>query len=274
MIRRRTIPLADAASLAHARRRSLVVRTLGAGILVALAVWLALDTRRSHDVTAPAQARTSTVVVLDISGSIGALAAATIVRTLDDVARQGGHAGLVLFSDDAEEALPPAAPATLLRGYASLFRATNQDTQLANPWEATLSAGTQISRGLDAARAALERAGISQARVVLVSDLADSTADEPRLRRELLAYARDPGLSLRVAAVPEYDRASASLFRRVLGSDALAIGRPPAGAVSVAGAGGGRGFPFLPVALALATALVLAGFELANAPLAWREAHA
>jgi hypothetical protein len=270
--RANAIPLADVDSLRRAHRRSLVVRATSLAVIVGLVAWLAAATRSPSEAAPAPRATTSTIVLLDVSGSIGSLASATIVRTLRSVARQGGNAGLVLFSDDVEEALPPSAPASMLRDYAKLFVVRRTDFQLMNPWANTLSSGTQIGKGMDAAREALRRAGIAHGRVILVSDLQDSGTDAPRMRRSLLAYARDPGIRLHVAVVPGYSPGTERLFRTVLGHEAVAIGRPPAAPAAIAASGGA--FPLVPLVLALAAAVALAAYELANAPLVWREAAA
>ncbi|MFL5929416.1 MAG: hypothetical protein ACJ77E_20985, partial [Gaiellaceae bacterium] len=217
-----------------------------------------------HSATRPTSA---SVVVLDLSGSIGPEASATIVRTLRAVAAQGGHAGLVLFSDATQEAVPPTAPAGTLRAYVRFFARANGSGLPHNPWTDSFSAGTQIGRGLAAARLALRRAGIEHGRVILVSDVNDAVLDVPLMRRELLTYARDPNIALRLAAVPGNDASAVALFRRVLGRDALAVGRPPASALVPQS----RGFPTTAVLIVAAIALLLAAYELTNAPLAWRE---
>jgi hypothetical protein len=267
------IPLADVGALGRARRRALSIHVAVLAALGLIVAALAVVTRSA--VSAPAHHRTTaaTLVVLDISGSIGAPASHTIVHTLRAVAGQRGHAGLLLFSDDTEEALPPTAPAHELLRYVRLFRQPRKTPVFANPWTGSFSAGTQIGAGLAAARAAVVHAGLRSARVILVSDLDDSQQDVPRMRRELLAYARDPALRLRVAVVPGYNRRTAGVYRRILGSQALAIGGPPAEAFGASGISGSRRFPYTAAVLAVAAALVLAVHELLNAPLAWREAR-
>jgi hypothetical protein len=267
---RRAIPLAETSPLASGRRRALAVRIGGLAALTALVAGVALAARSAAAPARAERATATTIVVLDVSGSIEPAAAATIVRTLRRVGHGGGHAGLVVFSDDTEEVVPPDAPAPTLLRYVRLFR-PGSSLFFRNPWSDTFSAGTQIGRGLAAARAALGRAGIRRARVILVSDLFDSQADMPRMRRELLAYVRDPALELRVAAVPDYSTATAALYRRVLGSRSFAVAHPPATAAPPAAR---RGFPFLAVALVAVAALVLAAYELLAAPLSWREAAA
>jgi hypothetical protein len=266
VIRASALPFADAPALRRARLRSLLRR--GAAVAAAVGLAAAL-VALSH----PAAGRrgaargTATVVVLDLSGSIGGSAAGTIVRTLRSVARGGGEAGLVLFSDGAEEAVPPGSPASFLGRYVRLFTARTQSGVFQNPWTASFSAGTQIGRGLAEAREALARAGLERGRVVLVSDLEDSSGDEALLRHELLAYARDPGLELRIAAVPGVNVETAAYYRRILGRRVLDVGGPPAQERGV----GGRRFPLVPLLLAGVLALGAATYELTQAPLAWRE---
>jgi len=259
------VRLADARELGPAARRALAVRAAAVGALALLLAGLALETstvRQAHRPTA------ASVVVLDLSGSIGPAASATIVRTLRAVAAQGGHAGLVLFSDAAQEAVPPTAPARTLLAYLRMFKSTSGTPFPRSAWSDTFSAGTQIGLGLATARRALVRAGVERGRVILVSDVLDSLVDVPLLRHELLTYSRDPSLQLRVAAVPGPDRSMLALFRGLLGRNALAVGRPPASAL----AGDERGFPFAAVAFAVSIALLLAVYELTNGPLAWRQA--
>lgn len=260
----RALPLADAQALRRPARRALMLRAAAVVALAALLGALALATgvvqSRAHPTSA-------SVVVLDVSGSIGPDASATIVRTLRAVARQGGRAGLVLFSDATQEALPPTAPASMLREYVRFFAASRNGGLAHNPWTDDFSAGTQIGRGLAAARLALSRAAIERGRVILVSDVSDSILDAPLMRRELLAYARDPKITLRLAAVPGNDKSAVALFRRALGPRAFAVGRPPASALAPES----RGFPTTAVAVVVAIALLLAAYELTNAPLTWRE---
>jgi hypothetical protein len=262
----RALPLADAGALRGPARRALMWRAAAVGILATLLAALVLVTGVVHG-SSTARPTSASVVVLDLSGSIGPDASATIVRTLRAVAKQGGHAGLVLFSDATQEAVPPTAPATTLRGYIRFFAVPKGLGLTRNPWTDSFSAGTQIGRGLAAARLALQRAGIEHGRVILVSDVSDALLDIPLMRRELLAYARDPNIELRLAAVPGNDTSAVSLFRRVLGRKALAVGRPPASAL----VSESHGFPTTAVVIVVAIALLLAVYEATSAPLSWRE---
>src|SRR5436309_3382697 len=70
--RRAGVPLADAAMLARPRRRSAAVRAALAVLLVALlagALWAA--PRARTEPTAKAAVRSGTIVVLDVSSSVG-----------------------------------------------------------------------------------------------------------------------------------------------------------------------------------------------------------
>jgi hypothetical protein len=270
VIRTAAIPLADVKPLRRARWRALALRVAVFLVVAALVAGLALATASARGLSEPTRTATTTLVVLDVSGSIQGPASLTIRRTLRAIGHDGGHAGLVLFSDATEEVVPPGAPASTLLAYLRLFRRAAPGSLAQNPWTLTFSAGTQIARGLAAARGALVRAGIRTARVILVSDLGDSPTDMPRLRHELLAYARDPKLELHVAAVPGYDRPIAGLFRRALGAGAFSVGQAPR-ALAGRPFGEPRAVGFLAIALAVATAFALAGAELVNGPLCWRE---
>ena len=258
----RAVPLADLAALKGPARRALAYRAAAVGVLALLVAGLAFATGAVNSSRSP---RAASMVVLDVSGSIGPAASATIARTLRAVGAQGGYAGLVLFSDAAEEAVPPTAPARTLLDYVRAFAGPGPRH---NPWSGSFSAGTQIGHGLTAARLALARAGIERGRVILVSDVSDAIVDVPVMRRELLIYARDPRLELHLAPVPGNDPSTVALFRRVLGHDALAIGRAPQAPLVEES----HDLPLTAVAIAVAVALLLAAYELTNAPLAWREA--
>jgi hypothetical protein len=64
-------------------------------------------------VTLPAHS--SAIVVLDVSASISADTYSRIGATLSSLARSDGRYGLVVFSDQAYEALPPGTPASDLQ---------------------------------------------------------------------------------------------------------------------------------------------------------------
>jgi hypothetical protein len=283
-----SVPLADAPRLARATRRTSLVR-LGAVALIAAALAAAYltapkPTGRLASLVAPGR---PTVVVLDVSQSVSDLVYREIARTLEGIvtaAGADGRVGLVLFSDVAQEALPPGTAATHLQPFIRYFRPRDQrgvatkpsyyraagPTQAPppdyplNPWFAGFSGGTQISTGLRAARLALARSGAERGRVVLLSDLAEDDEDLPRLTRELVAYERDPALELRVVALPPANAVQKLLFARIGGGEGAVVDSMSLATGNRADAGLGDALPvaFLAAVAALATA---SGFYLFRA---------
>jgi hypothetical protein len=288
------LPASDAAALERPARRAAVLKL---GLLGAIGVILAVGY-----VTAPrptgklselvASSGKSTVVVLDISHSVSDLVYREISRTLEGImtaAGENGSVGLVLFSDHAEEALPPGSRAAELAPFIRFFRPLRERGVVAkpsyyraagpteqvqtqfplNPWYRQFSGGTQISVGLRAARAALQRDQLP-GRVVLVSDLAEAENDLPRLTREVLRYEQSPQVELRVVALPPATRAQQSIFRRIAGDEEIVVD-----SLSLATGNEGAGepverisWPYLVVVLALA--LALAANALLAVPMRWR----
>lgn len=285
------VPLADAPSLRDTGRRTSLLR---AGLVVAVGGALAATyltaprpTGELRDLVSPER---QTVVVLDLSHSVSDLVYREIARTLEGIATSGqdDRIGLVLFSDTALEALPPGSRAAELAPFIRYFRPRAERGQRArpsyyraagpteqaqvqyplNPWYRSFSGGTQISTGLRAARQALARDGLS-GRVVLLSDLAESESDYPRLAAELRAYEQSPELELHVVALPPATDRQARVFERAAGADrvvdsqSLATGNQGIGEPAL-----GLAWPYLAAALALA--LLLATYELVAVPLRWR----
>jgi hypothetical protein len=166
------------------------------------------------------------VLVVDVSSSIQPRVYRQIGDTLERAIEEGGRFGVVLFSDVAYEMLPPGTPARELEGLRRYFTpvrervpgeptvAVGQTRFPEAPWNASLTAGTKISTGLQVARLVLEREGVENGKVVLVSDLENEYLDLPELGRALAGYA-DTGLPLRVVALsptPEDRR----IFERLL----------------------------------------------------------
>ena len=84
----------------------------------------------------------------------------TPTRDRDDAepaTRDGGRAGLILFSDTAYQALPPGTPVTELGSFERFFRIARptspglQPQPPRSPWTSSFSAGTRISTGLSLA---------------------------------------------------------------------------------------------------------------------------
>ena len=289
----RPLPVAGVPGLSRVARRTTLIRGgLVAAIGAVLAAAYLTAPRPTGELSSLVTSGRSTVVVLDISQSVSDLVYREISRTLEGImtsAGESGNVGLVLFSDSAQEALPPGSRAAELgpfiryfkprheRGVAAkpnYYRAAGPTEQLQtqyplNPWYGRFSGGTQISTGLRVARVALKRDGLP-GRVVLLSDLAEAEYDMPRLTQELLRYEQSSLIDLRIVALPPATPAQQSVFRRITGKDGVVID-----SLSLATGNNGAGepsqripWPFLAVVLVLA--LALAANALFAMPLRWR----
>jgi hypothetical protein len=181
--------------------------------------------------------------------------------------------GLVVFSDLAQEALPPDTRPAELLPYARYFPAKARAFGVPypdNPWATNFSSGTTISGGLALARRLVARDRLGAARVVLVSDLFDADADYTRLKTELLAYARTPGLELRVRPLEPHSARTLRMFTQYLGERRVAI--DPATTRHVEAAGAGPSFPVAFVALVCVLAIALGANELVASRFRWHEA--
>jgi hypothetical protein len=233
------LPLADAPALRGAALRTRAWRLVLAAALVAAVVVAALAGRHPRTASSPyLPAGSDGVVVLDLSASISSDTYAEIGLTLARLAQSGGRYGLVVFSGDAYEALPPGTPARELAPYARFFRVPHTPAGYAaplptNPWTQSFSAGTSISTGLNLARAIVRRDRLRRPGLLLISDLDDDPGD---LRRVAAA-----ALALRKAKLPVHivgldpAPADAKLFAKLLGGDGTLsnapapTSRPPAG---------------------------------------------
>ena len=121
------IPLADAPTFrTRAIATRVVLAALAAGA-VAAAVGVLLASRFSHSQTLvllPSNA--NVVIVLDLSASISSDSFSRIGATLRVLSRTGDRVGLVVFSDDAYEALPPGTPAADLAPLVRYFTLPQQ----------------------------------------------------------------------------------------------------------------------------------------------------
>jgi hypothetical protein len=271
-----TIPLTDAPLLAPARRRTLAVRAaLGLVVLGAIVV-ATLAARDPHSRTvAQLPTNSDAIVVLDMSASISSDTFSRIGQTLSELAESDGRYGLVVFSDQAYEALPPGSPAS---GLAPLVRyfTLPPDTAggfarefPANPWSRSFSGGTKLSAGLALAHDIALRGRERRTGVVLVSDLDDDPQDVPRLGAILLAYRRD-GIPVRIVALNASSE-DAALFRRVLGPSAVV----PTGDGSSAAAAprNHTPTPWALVVAAIVAAVALATLEIWSPRLEWGRAR-
>jgi hypothetical protein len=238
------IPLAEAGTFAAPLRRTRALR-LGLAVALAAAAVAALAAAWALRPTRPAilPSGTTGVIVLDVSSSVGVRTHKQIAHTLARAAQTRDRYGLVLFSETAYEALPPGTPSAELRRFERLFRPVSEVSTKpganglvplggseegetvagdrsarfpASPWRNDFSAGTRISEGLRLALRILDRDGIEDGSVLLVSDLDDDRQDIPSLTQALLEY-RVEGTPLKVVGLSA-DPRNRTLFARLLGS--------------------------------------------------------
>jgi hypothetical protein len=266
-----TIPLADAPALRlPARRTASMLAALAVAGLAAVAALLLLSRNPHTHTIVPLPTHADTVLVLDVSASISSDTYTRIGGTLAALSRSGGRFGLVVFSDQAYEALPPGAPAADLAPFVRYFTLPQQvrpgfaPTFPPNPWESTFSGGTRISAGMDLAHT-IATASPHRSTVVLVSDLDDDPSDLARLVPVLLSYRRD-AVPVRIIGLNPSPPAVA-FFQRLLPPGSTIVAAPT---VSEAPPHDRTPFPWMLVALTLVAAIVLA-LRCAWAPrLDWR----
>ena len=221
-----SIPATDPVALRRPWIFTTVVRLGLAAAMVAVLV-AAFVTARQLDAPRATFLPTGTtgVVVLDLSQSVTDLVYRRISNTLAMISGSADPVGMIAFSDVAYELFPPGAPPSELRSFARFFRPKNVDEKRfgvaypENPWNEMFSAGTSISSGLGLARRVLERDGIENGSVLLLSDLDTAASDHGRLSWMIARYRADD-IELRVVplfATPE-DKA---FFARLLGERAL-----------------------------------------------------
>ncbi len=266
------IPLADAADFAPAARRTLLIRAALLLLVTAALIAAVLAARNPHSQTIVAlPSHADTIVVLDVSASIAADTYSRIANTLSSLARSHDRYGLVVFSGEAYEALPPGTPAEDLTPLVALFvpRKPNRPGFIAtyppNPWTERFSGGTEISSGLELAHTIATRKGVRRPAVVLVSDLDDDPADLARLASIVLAYRRDK-IPLRVVGLNPSTE-NLGFFQRLLGPSSQIV---QAGTATPGPQPRNRTpFPWKFVLLAAAAAFALAVHELWAARLEW-----
>jgi hypothetical protein len=224
-----------AGELAGVARRTRWLQLVLAGAAVAL-LGLALLLARGTDARATSYfARGGGgIVVFDLSTSVDRFKYQRLQRVLKALVGTETRVGLVFFSDTAYEALPPGTRSEELKALirffqpAPLARSVEEAEQslrrfgIATPWSGTFRGGTRISTGLREARLIMERDGIRDPSVLLVSDLDDSAFDTTALTQELIRYERT-GIDLRIVSLfpSEDDR---DLFAQLVGEDAF-VGR-------------------------------------------------
>ena len=159
----------------------------------------------------------ASVVVLDLSLSIGPKDYEGIRKALRRLIHDRARVGLVIFSDVPYELMPPGTPAAELRPLLRLLAPRKKGPL--NPWSAGFSAGTQISSAMEMARAMIVHSGATHGNVLLVSDLIDSPDDSAQLARTLHDMQQE---SIRVRAVALSPLPTGrSIFGGLLGKKAL-----------------------------------------------------
>ena len=266
-----SIPLADAGALRPAARRTLIVRAVLAAALAGLVIAAVLLSRHPHTATiVTLPAHSSAIVVLDVSASISSDTYARIGATLSQLAHSQGRYGLVVFSDQAYEALPPGTAAADLDPLVRYFTLPTLTTPgfaptfPVNPWQNTFTAGTKIAAGLELAHEIAVADGLRRPAVILVSDLDDDPEDLLQLVNVTRVYRHDR-IPLRIVALNPTPQ-NFALFAR------LTHGAPTVNAGTVAPGPHPRNhtpFPWTLVLVTLAVAAVLAAGELWGPRLEW-----
>jgi hypothetical protein len=178
-----TVPYPQPGDVRSAARRTTIVR-LALALALAGAAALELGFARGGGVTEAGYlpSNGANVVVMDFSYSITGSEYRLIVNALRKISASGNPVGLIGFSDVAYEMLPPGTPSRELEPVARLFvplpSRTGEITFPSSPW-APLQGGTRISTGLQLADESLQRAHVSKASIVLISDLETSSDDAP-----------------------------------------------------------------------------------------------
>jgi hypothetical protein len=276
------LPIADAPFLRPAARRVRLLRwalTGGLAALIGVAVVVAPRGQGQPAVATELRGET-TEVVLDVSGSVSAKSYRIASRTLAELSRGTAPIGLILFSDSAEEALPPGSPPAELRPFARIFTPRRKGVvgaqslkpirYVPTPWYPSFSGGTRMSVGLAVAAQALRRDHV-RGRILVLSDLGDAPDDRNQLRRELLALGKSD-IDFNVLALPNALPTDRAWFTKLEGRQAIISklpGRPRAPRPSP----GNAGLPIPLVAIAALLAVALAANELLGRSLRWGEAR-
>jgi hypothetical protein len=254
------LPLADAPQMrSYARVTAAVTGALAAiGIIFALA--FTAVARNPHMRTTLGLSRhADAVVVLDLSASITSDTFSRIGGTLRTLSRSDGRFGLVVFSDNAYEALPPGTPARALAPLVRYFTLPRQNVPgfqpqfPRNPWSGTFTAGTSISSGMRLATEIAE-AHNPHPTIVLVSDLDDDPHDVPTLE-QILASDKLKHLHVHIVGLNPTP-SDVRLFRSALGRQTPIVEAPT---VDNAPPQNVTPFPWLLVVLVAAVAAALAG---------------
>jgi hypothetical protein len=266
------VPYTGAQALARAAARTTVARVVLALALIALVLLTALAARHPRlDKHPLLPANAGGIVVLDLSASISEDTYSRIGQELQKLVDAGGRYGLVVFSSNAYEALPPGSPASELKPlirYFVLPKQVNpgeQPSYVRNPWTKSFTGGTQIARGLDLALQIEMSSHARHPAVVLISDLQDDESDASRLNAVFTAYQHFCGKCLYVvplnATESDLQRYS-SVAVKTLQTPGFTAGAPRSSPVHTS-------FPTLLVVLTAVVALLLGLNEIRSARLRW-----
>jgi hypothetical protein len=283
-----SIPLGDAATLRPARTRSRIVRVVLAAALAGTGIAAFFVSRAPAPTPFPLLAPGSNgIIVLDLSASVENGTIDKIGAALSQFAASNARFGLVVFSNQAYEALPPNTPAAELATFANFFhrirpnlgpvaamaagvnlRRARSDPGTpeypTNPWANAFSFGTTISTGLDLARSVILASTVKQPTVYLISDLADGPGDLPLVALAARSYER-LGIALNVIGVNP-SRSDLRFFENLLSHQGGLVQAKPSPPLTLKSK---RTFPTgLAVAAGL-LALLLAANELWSTPLRW-----
>jgi len=265
------IPLADARAFHTRAVATRVVLAALAAAAAAAVVGVLLASRSPHSQTVVLlPSNSNVVIVLDLSASISSDSFSRIGGTLRVLSRGGGRAGLVVFSDDAYEALPPGTPAADLSPFVRYFTLPRQSAPglyPLNPWGSTFTGGTNISAGMETA-IDIAVAQRPRAAVMLVSDLDDDPNNLPALTA-VGAVARHDGVPIRIVGLSP-SPANIAYFRSVFGRSAPIVEAPT---LAQATRQEQTPFPWTLVALAVAAAAALALREGWAPRLGWRRSQ-
>jgi hypothetical protein len=243
---KQAIPVADARAMMRSARRLSVVRAvLAVGLVAALVGAVLFAQRPGEGDRTLVKGADSGVVVLDLSASIGQ-PGRTVVDPFEYLADTDQEFGLVIFSGRAYEVLPPGTSSAELRpiirallpfpdvclartdiqcppGTRRVAPDSPQGERIrrltVTPWDSNFRGGTEISQGLNLAREMLDRHGMREHGVLLISDLDDALLDIPKLTRELITY-RQEKIPIHVVALAPFDD-DRFFFERILGKDAF-----------------------------------------------------
>jgi len=223
---RRVVDSHDAGAFPSVARRTWALRIVLAGAAAALLLAAAasardLETRKPGVLPSG----TTGMVVIDLSLSIADEDYHEVRRVVRGLLEEDARIGLVVFSDVAYELLPPGTPASELRPMLRLLVPPKLGPAI-NPWTAAFRGGTRVSTALELARSILERDGVENASILLVSDLETAPDDVPTLVQTVDSIRRT-NISLRVVGLaPSSD--ARTIFQGLLQQGEFRIPSEPA----------------------------------------------